>query len=235
MEAAAESRFTEATEISVLPMTTSLACKAILFDLDGVLVDSTECVERTWRSWAARHGLDGEALVECAHGRRTLETIRLVAPHLAAEIEIQDLVAIESTETKGIYSIEGARELLASLPEGTWAVVTSGVRAVAELRLRHVGLPLPDVMVCADEVSRGKPDPEGYLVAASHLGVPPDECVVIEDAPPGVKAAHAGGMRAVAVATTYPAARLRSADLVVEALTAIRIKRRNGRLHLTTS
>lgn len=213
---------------------TSLPCRAILFDLDGVLVDSTECIERGWRRWAEQHGLDGDDVIEAAHGRRTLETIRLVAPHLPAEAETARLESAESRETDGVYRIEGARELLASLPEGRWAVVTSGIRAVAELRLRHVGLPVPKVMVCADEVSRGKPDPEGYLAAASQLGVQPADCVVIEDAPPGLEAAHAGGMRAVAVATTYPPSRLRSADVVVDALAEIRVEPRNGTLRLIT-
>lgn len=214
---------------------TVLDCQAILFDLDGVLVDSTQCVEGTWRNWAERHGLDGDDVIERAHGRRTMETVRLVAPHLSAEEEVAELVAIESVQTEGVYRIDGAKELLANLPEGSWAVVTSGVRAVAELRLRHVGLPIPEVMVCADEITRGKPHPEGYLVAASQLGVAPGDCVVIEDAPPGIEAAQAAGMRTVAITTTYPADRLSAADIVVDALTALEMTPHGGGLRLTAS
>ncbi len=146
-----------------------LSCAALLFDLDGVLVDSAEVVERTWRRWAARHGLDPAEVVRVAHGRRTIETVRLLAPQLAADDEVAALAASESTETDGVYEVPGARELLSSLPSGSWAVVTSGIRPVAELRIRHTRLPTPPVLVPADEVRHGKPHPEGYLQAAERL------------------------------------------------------------------
>src|SRR5215207_9005221 len=166
-----------------------LTCEALLFDLDGVLVDSTACIEHTWRTWAARHGFDAAAVVRAAHGVRALETVRSVAPHLDAEAELAALVAHEAIATDGIWEVPGAAALLDGLPPNRWAIVTSGVRAVAEHRLRHVGLPVPPVMVCADEVARGKPDPEGYLAAAGRLGVAPAGCVIIEDAPAGLQAA----------------------------------------------
>ena len=150
--------------------TTTLRCRAVLFDLDGVLVDSTECVERTWREWATRHDLDPERVISLAHGRRAIETVRLVAPELSADAELTALANSEATTSEGVYEIAGARELLARLPAGSWAIVTSGIRAVAEFRLRYTGLPVPPVMVCADEITRGKPDPEGYLLAAARLG-----------------------------------------------------------------
>jgi sugar-phosphatase len=199
------------------------SCDAVLFDLDGVLVDSAEVVERTWRRWATRHGLDPDAIVQTAHGRRTIETVRLVAPHLAADDEVRALAESESTETNGVYEVPGARELLASLPSGSWAVVTSGIRPVAELRIRHTGLPTPPVLVTADQVRQGKPHPEGYLTAAARLGVDPPRCIVIEDTPPGIAAAHAAGMRAVALTSTYPPAALTTADLVVPALSSLRV------------
>jgi sugar-phosphatase len=205
------------------PRTVRLTCEALLFDLDGVLVDSTACIEHTWRTWAARHGLDGDALLHIAHGRHALETVRLVAPHLDARAELAALVAHEARATEGVFEVAGARELLAGLPSDRWAVVTSGVRAVAEHRLRHVGLPIPPVMVCADEIARGKPDPEGYLTAAARLGIAPAACVVVEDAPPGLEAARAGGMRAIALATTYRAEELRGADAVAHALGALTV------------
>jgi sugar-phosphatase len=200
------------------------SCAAVLFDLDGVLVDSAEVVERTWRRWAARHGLDQADVIRAAHGRRTIETVRLLAPHLAADEEVATLAASESTETDGLYEVPGARELLESLPPRSWAVVTSGIRPVAELRLRHTRLPTPPVLVTADQVRHGKPHPEGYLTAAARLGVDPARCVVVEDTPAGIEAAHAGGMRVVAIASTYEAEALVAADAVVPALAWLRIE-----------
>ncbi len=209
-------------------MVTSFSCDALLFDLDGVLVDSAELVERTWRRWAARHGLDPDAIVRIAHGRRTVETVRLVAPQLDAEAEGAALAASESAETDGVYEIAGARELLASLPAEAEAIVTSGIRVVAELRIRHTGLPTPRVLVPADEVRHGKPHPEGYLTAAELLGVDPARCIVVEDTPPGIEAAHAGGMRVIAITSTYRAEALKAADAVVGTLSQLRVRSSNG-------
>jgi mannitol-1-/sugar-/sorbitol-6-phosphatase len=204
----------------------------VLFDLDGVLVDSAECVERTWRRWATRHGLDPAQVIRTAHGRRTIETVRHLAPHLAADDEVAMLAASESTETNGVYEVPGARELLASLPPRSWAVVTSGIRPVAELRLRHTRLPTPRVLVTADQVRHGKPHPEGFLTAAARLGVDPARCVVVEDAPPGIEAAYAAGMRAVAVASTHDREALAAAEMVVPALAWLRIDASPGNAEL---
>ena len=201
----------------------SFSCRAILFDLDGVLVDSAECVERTWRKWATDHELDPEGVIAVAHGRRTLETVRLVAPHLSAEAELATLAASESTTSEGVYEIAGARELLEQLPAEKWAVVTSGIRAVAEFRLRHARLPAPSVMFCADEITHGKPDPEGYLTAASRLGYSSVDCVVIEDAPAGIESARAAGMRVIAITTTFGRESLMGADAVIERLSDLTV------------
>jgi mannitol-1-/sugar-/sorbitol-6-phosphatase len=200
------------------------SCDAVLFDLDGVLVDSGEVVERTWRRWAARHGLDPADVIRAAHGRRTIETVRLLAPHLAADDEVAALAASESTETDGLYEVPGARELVESLPPGSWAVVTSGIRPVAELRLRHTRLPTPPVLVTADQVRHGKPHPEGYLTAAARLGVAPTQCIVVEDTPAGIEAARAGGMRVIAVASTYEAEALAAADAVAAAVAWLHVE-----------
>jgi len=203
---------------------------AILFDLDGVLVDSTECIRRNWSEWAVRHGLDPTAVIRAAQGRRTIETVRAVAPQLDPDVELAALASDESRETEGVREVPGARELLATLPAGRWAVVTSAVRAAAELRLRHVGLPVPAVLVAADEVSHGKPHPEGYLVAAAALGTPPADCLVVEDAPAGIEAAQSGGMAVIALATSHPAAALAAADALVPSLSCLRVTVRAGRL-----
>lgn len=135
------------------------------------------------------------------------------------------LTASEASTIEGVFEIRGARELLLSLPQGTWAIVTSGSRSVATLRIRHTGLLLPDVLICADEVLRGKPDPEGYLSAAKRLGVSPSACVVIEDAPAGVEAARAAGMRAIAVSGTCAPEALSIADYTIPNVSALRVSR----------
>jgi sugar-phosphatase len=212
----------------------SFSSKAIIFDLDGVLVDSAECIERTWRAWAIRNQLDPESVIAVAHGRRAIETVQLVAPQLSAEAELDALAASESTTSEGVYEISGARELLEMLPADKWAVVTSGIRAVAEFRLRHAGLPVPPVMICADEISLGKPHPEGYLTAAERLGYSPAECLVIEDAPAGIESARAAGMRVIAITTTYPPRMLTGADAIVERLTdlSVVLDRNQIRIHI---
>jgi mannitol-1-/sugar-/sorbitol-6-phosphatase len=205
-----------------------LECAAILFDLDGVLVDSAACIENTWRRWAQHHQLDPAQVIALAHGRRAIETVRLVAPHLEADIELAALAASESRTAEGISQIEGAREMLQQLPQGTWAIVTSAVRDVAIFRLRHTGLPVPEVLVCADEIRRGKPDPEGYLTAARRLGLSPTACIVIEDAPAGLEAARAAGMRSIAVSGTYSRDRLSMADYNIPHLSAMWVSAANN-------
>lgn len=201
----------------------SLRCAAVLFDLDGVLVDSATRVESTWRRWAIQHQLDPSEVIDAAHGRRTLETVQIVAPDLVARDEVAALEAAESSTTDGVFEVPGARELLESLPPMAWAIVTSGVRAVATLRIRHTRLPTPPVLVCAEDIALGKPDPEGYLTAAKLLGVPASACVVVEDTPPGLEAARAAGMHSIAISGTYAAEALTIADCTVSALAALRI------------
>ena len=196
-------------------------CDAILFDLDGVLVDSQAVVVRTWHEWAKEKDLDAGRILEVAHGRRPAEVVRLFAPHLDADAEARELERMETNDLEGVLEIEGARELLSSLPADGWTVVTSGTRALASGRMEHVGLPLPERFVSADDVENGKPHPEAYLQGAQILGVSPEACVVVEDAPSGVSSARSAGMRVIAVATTYREDDLHEADAVVASLTDI--------------
>jgi sugar-phosphatase len=196
-------------------------CRAILFDLDGVLVDSTACVERHWRMWAKRHGLDAEYILADSHGRRTIDTMRAVAPELATEAEAAQLEQAEALDTVGIVAVPGAPELLAVLQSVPWAVVTSGSRLMATTRLQVTKLPMPEVLITADDVDQGKPAPEGYLKAAHLLGVPSQECVVIEDAPPGIEAGRAAQATVIGVATTYPPTALREASICIPDLTQL--------------
>jgi HAD superfamily hydrolase (TIGR01509 family) len=172
-----------------------------------------------------------------AHGRRTIETVRLVAPHLAASDEVAALESSEAATTEGVYEVPGARELLQPLPLEDWAIVTSGIRAVATLRIRYTKLPMPRVLVCADEIQHGKPHPEGYLTAAERLGRSATDCVVVEDTPAGLEAARAAGMRSVGVPGTYPTDALAMADLIVTRLDELRISRSpdGSQLEITTA
>ena len=210
-------------------------CAAILFDLDGVLVDSTRSVTRQWRRWAEEHGIDPQKVVEIAHGVRSIEIIRKLAPHLDAEAEVARLERREADDQEGVVVMPGAAELLARIPEGLWCVVTSGTRYLATARLKLANLPMPKVLVAADDVSKGKPDPEPYLTGAKLLGMNPVECLVIEDAPAGIRAAHAGGMKAIGITSTYPASGLQEADAVVQKLAQIKVGNAGARQNLTVT
>lgn len=193
----AQSAAPPATPDTPLPQ---LRAAALLFDMDGTLVDSTALVESTWAGFCARHGTDLAQVLAFAHGRPTRETVGhfVPDPDLAAA-ETRRLVAHEESETTGITEIPGARALLAALPRGSWAVVTSAGRKLAEVRLAAAGLPLPEVMVSADDVVQGKPHPEGFLHAAAVLGVEPADTIVFEDSGAGVRAALASGARTVVI------------------------------------
>jgi sugar-phosphatase len=202
---------------------TNFSCSAILFDLDGVLCDSTDAVDREWRAWAARKGVDGDAIMAIAHGVRTVEVIRAVAPHLDAEAEAELIENEEAADQAGVVVMPGALDLVRSLPAGTWGVVTSGSRLLATNRLPYCGLPVPEVLVTSDDVTLGKPHPEPYLKGAARLGFSPAECLVIEDAPAGIAAARAAGMRVIGMASTYAPEKLHEADAVVKKLAGIRV------------
>lgn len=198
--------------------------------MDGVLVDSRPVVERIWRAWAAKHGLDAAALLRVAHGRRSRETVQEQAPHLDWRREVAWIDQCELDDVDGITAIPGAAALLAALPAGAWAIYTSCGRDLARTRLRVAGLPAPRVLVTSDDVARGKPAPDGWLAAAEQLGVEPGACVVVEDAPPGIAAARAIGAAVLGVTTTYAAERLAGAAAIVANLTDIRPVLEEGRL-----
>jgi mannitol-1-/sugar-/sorbitol-6-phosphatase len=197
-----------------------LSCRAVLFDLDGVLIDSLATVDRHLRAWASSRDLDADHVVAMSPGRTNADLVAAVAPHLHAQRETEFLVRQDEEDLDGVFAHQGAQALLAALPRTSWAIVTSAYRTVAELRLRHAGLPTPPVLVTADDVLVGKPDPSCYQAAARALGVAPQDCLVIEDAESGIAAAHAAGMRAIGV--TNGSGSLR-ADLVIPSLTRLTI------------
>lgn len=172
---------------------------AVLFDLDGVLVDSGGAIERVLRAWAAERGLDGDRAVALSWGRRDADLVRIAAPELDVATEVARISELEMELLWLVRALPGAERLLAGQPAGCWAVVTSSTSAVARGRIAAAGLPEPPLLVSAEDVERGKPAPDGYLLASGKLGVAPERCLVVEDAAIGVAAATAAGMRCVAV------------------------------------
>ncbi len=186
-------------------------------------MDSTRAVDREWREWAARKGVDGDAIMAIAHGVRTIEVIRRVAPHLDAEAEADAIENHEAGDQRGVTVMPGAIDLVKSIPDGRWGVVTSGSRLLATNRLRYCGLPVPEVLVTSDDVTLGKPHPEPYLKGARLLGFSPAECLVIEDAPAGIDSARAGGMKVLGIMSTYGVDALELADAVIGKLAEIQV------------
>jgi len=208
-------------------------CSAILFDLDGVLVDSTPAVTRQYRRWSEENGLDPEKVLRIGHGVRTVEVVRAVAPHLDPEAEMRKIEQREAEDRDGVAVMPGAADLINSLPQDRWCVVTSGTLRLATARLNLANLPIPRVFVTAEDVDKGKPDPAPYLKGAALLGFDPAKCLVIEDAPAGIQSAHAGGMKVIALTSTFPADKLQDADVVVQKLSQIRVEGHNGGGELT--
>ena len=212
-------------------MPIKLSCSAILFDLDGVLAYSAGSVERQWTAWAIQYGLDPARVIAVAHGRPTIQTVREFAAEIGSGVDLEtealDLERREMEDTSSVHPIGGAADLVTRIPVDRWTVVTSGTRALAESRLRYVGLPIPPTMITASDIERGKPDPEPYLKGAAALSFPAKECVVVEDAPAGIQSAHAAGMRVIGVATTYAADEIADADYVVKRLSDLRVTTTN--------
>lgn len=194
----------------------TLTARALLFDLDGVLVDSIASVEFAWRDWARDHNMDADEILRVVHGRRAADTVAAIAPHLDVAAEVDDLTRRESTESRGLYPINGVAPFIARLSAKQWAVVTSGTRPVATFRLSVGGVPVPNAFVTAEDVVKGKPDPEGYLKGAQLLGLTPADCIVVEDAPAGLLAARAAGMRSIGIASTFDIAQLADATMAVQ-------------------
>jgi sugar-phosphatase len=182
------------TESNIMPR----QYKACLFDLDGTLIRSTHHFDDVWIRWAGLHGIDPAPILATHHGRRMEDTIRHVtgerfdAGHAMAE-QIDRIIAMAATNLHNLTIIDGAKEFLHSLPEDRWAIVTSNHLSLVKSWLAFLDMPLPDVIVTADDVSRGKPDPEGYLKASAALGFAPQDCLVFEDAPAGIEAARSAG------------------------------------------
>ena len=188
-----------------------MKCSGLLFDLDGVLVDSTPAVARAWTGWARKHGFEPEEVVKKAHGRPSISTIRELLPHADHAAEDREMERREIADVEGVVPLPGAMELLQALPLERWAIVTSCTRALAGVRIDAAGLPKPKHLITATDVKHGKPDPEPYLAGARILALPASECIVIEDAPAGIRAGKEAGARVLALRTTASDAELQQA------------------------
>ncbi|MDL2079390.1 HAD family hydrolase [Streptomyces sp. GXMU-J15] len=205
--------------------TTVLTCRALLLDMDGTLVNSDAVVERIWRRWAERHGLDGDEVMKVVHGRQGYASMALLLPERPMaqnHAENAWMLEQETADVEGVVPVPGAGEFLASLVAGSvpHALVTSADVALSTARMRAAGLGMPDVRVTAECVGASKPDPEGFLKGAAELGVEPGECVVFEDSGAGIEAGRAAGMRVVGVGAR---AGLHGPDVVVPDLRAVRV------------
>ena len=199
----------------------TLECQAILFDLDGVLLDSVELSERLWCEFAEKYDIDAEHILAIHHGRRGVETVRIVAPHLLEVFEREERAWEAGKDLTGLKAYPGAKAVLNRLPRDRWGIVTSGTHRIATTRMAYVGLPQPEVLVTAEQVTHGKPHPEPYATGMERIGKHGAACLVFEDAPAGVASAKAAGAQVVAIASTTPAKELHAADVVVERLADI--------------
>jgi len=207
-----------------------IQCRGVLFDLDGVLVDSTPAVARVWAKWAAKHGFVADDVVRQAHGRPSIATIRDLLPHADHDAENREVERGEIEDVEGVIPLPGALELLQAIPQDRWAIATSCTRRLAEVRIRAAGLPLPKHLITSTDVQHGKPDPEPYIKAAKILGLAPADCMVVEDAPAGIRSGKAAGARVLALRTTAPDAELTQsgAAWIANDLASVHLASSNG-------
>jgi sugar-phosphatase len=200
-----------------------VSVRGILFDMDGVLVSSLGSVERSWTKWALAHGVDPALAIQTAHGRRAIESVQFLRPDLNAQEEMLRVEDMEVEDTEGLETLPGVVRILHSLPPDGWAVVTSATHRLALSRLRAGGIPIPQRLVTADQVANGKPFPDPYLAGAKLLGLPPSDCLVIEDSPSGATAGHAAGCRVLATTFSHPIDTLSAADWIVRSLDDVQV------------
>jgi mannitol-1-/sugar-/sorbitol-6-phosphatase len=209
---------------SPVPSPVVLHPRGILFDMDGVLISSLGSVERSWEKWAVSRGIDPSLAIRTAHGRRAIETVRLLRPDLNDLAELEWIEEMEVADNVGLEILAGVCPILRALPEKFWTVVTSATERLARSRMAHGGVPVPACIVSADVVAHGKPHPEPYLKGAELLGLAPADCLVIEDSASGAEAGHAAGCRVLATLFSHPLESLAYADWVVRSLEDVRVQ-----------
>jgi mannitol-1-/sugar-/sorbitol-6-phosphatase len=195
-----------------------ITVKGILFDMDGVLVSSIGSVERSWAKWSALHGLDPEETVKRAHGRRSIDSVRAIRPDLDAEAENRKIEDWEVEDTEGVEAVAGVCHFLKRLPPGSWTIVTSATKRLAEVRLGAAGITPPAKWITSDVVVKGKPDPEPYLKGVELLGLAPEDCLVVEDAQSGATAGKAAGCKVLGTTFSHAIEELTAADWIVATL-----------------
>ena len=198
--------------------------RGILFDMDGVLVSSLGSVERSWKTWAEARAIDPALAIRTAHGRRAIETVRILRPDLNDQEELRWIEDLEVEDRDGLEILPGVRPILAALPEKYWTVVTSATDRLARARMAYGGIPIPARMITADTVERGKPDPEPYRRGAELLGLAPGDCLVIEDSASGAKAGHAAGCKVLATLFSHSLESLIAADWIVLSLEDVHVR-----------
>lgn len=191
--------------------------------MDGVLISSIGSVERSWTKWAEAHGVNPELAIQMAHGRRAIETIRLLRPDLNDEEELLKLETTEIEDNEGVEMLQGVQQILEALPSNRWTVVTSATEKLARSRMLHGGIPFPEQAVTANKVNKGKPDPEPYLMGAKLLGLKPEECLVIEDAASGAEAGHKAGCKVLATLFSHSLESLSAANWVTRSLKDVQV------------
>jgi len=190
----------------------NINCSALLFDMDGVLIHSTLAVARVWKQWALERGFDPDAVAAMAQGRPSLTTVRELLPNSDHLAENREVERREMEDLDGVIAAPGSRQLLARLPDHLWALVTSSTKPLTEVRLRAAGLPLPKLLITSNDIVHGKPHPEPFIKGAALVGFSPQQCIVIEDTPAGIRAGKAAGARVLALRTTMPDSELRAAS-----------------------
>jgi mannitol-1-/sugar-/sorbitol-6-phosphatase len=192
--------------------------------MDGILISSIGSVERSWTKWCNMRGVDPEYAISVIHGRRAIDSLRLVRPDLDAEKELQILEDFECEDIDDVIVLAGVRDLLKALPHERWTIVTSATERLAKVRLKAAGLPLPDNFVHGEAVAQGKPHPAPFLAGAEMLGVAPHQCLVFEDSESGVAAGKAAGCTVIATLFTHPAEELAGADYIVRDLAGVEVR-----------
>ena len=205
-----------------------IRCKGVLFDMDGILISSIGSVERSWTRWAEMRGVDPEFACKMAHGRRAIETVALLRPDLDSQAELKLIEDIELADGEGLAVLPGVLDLLRALPPARWTVVTSATQRLATQRLAQAGIPVPEHLVTADDVEQGKPDLAPYLAGAAAIGVPPEDCIVFEDAESGTLAGRAAGCTVVATTFSHEIESLSAAHYLIEDVTGVQVRNLPG-------
>ena len=202
----------------------TIRCKGVLFDMDGILISSLGSVERSWSAWAQSRGIDPARAIQTAHGRRAIETVKLLRPDLDDKAELKLIEDLEVADNEGLAVLPGVLRLLAALPANRWTVVTSATERLARIRMAEGGIPMPEQIVTADQVTTGKPHPAPFLRGAEILGLDAADCVVFEDSPSGTKAGRAAGCTVIGTTFSHSIEELNAAQYLVTDLTAISVE-----------